>query len=240
MKSFKLFSFLLGCFLTLVLWLLVDFSQQDTVQLSTVDEGVALHMLISENINDEDIDSDQNIFFIESKKSVFHQLDPHQACSIEAAGKLAKVRILLIAQGNFLLARMNPLRKVYVLFLTKAGANHVRLKSSLLVESITNYENVRFKYLNIVDFSRNTPLESWLMTDKLGKSRYLISHTSDVLRFLTLWKFGGTYLDLDVIQVSQVDELTNYACAEDEDTINGAILSLDKGRGKEVAKYCIE
>ncbi len=31
--------------------------------------------------------------------------------------------------------------------------------------------------------------------------RYLVSHASDVLRFLLLWRYGGTYLDMDQIFV---------------------------------------
>lgn len=124
------------------------------------------------------------------------------------------------------------------MFLTKT--NYVRLKSSLHTQVLTNYKNVRFKYLNVIDFSKNTPLESWLLTDKLAKSEFVISHTSDVLRYLTLWKHGGTYLDLDVIVVRRLESSSSFACSEDEDTVNSAILRLKGASGKKIARMCIE
>lgn len=123
------------------------------------------------------------------------------------------------------------------MFLTKT--KEVRLNHTLLVKSLQKHSNVRFKYLNAYEFSKNTPLEAWILSDKLAESKFLISHTSDVLRYLTLWKFGGTYLDLDVIVVKNFN-LTNYACPEDEKIINSAILNLDKVRGREIASLCIE
>lgn len=124
------------------------------------------------------------------------------------------------------------------MFLTKT--NYVRLKSSLHTQVLTNYKNVRFKYLNVIDFSKNTPLESWLLTDKLAKSEFVISHTSDVLRYLTLWKHGGTYLDLDVIVVRRLESSSSFACSEDEDNVNSAILRLKGASGKKIARMCIE
>lgn len=123
------------------------------------------------------------------------------------------------------------------MFLTKT--NYVRLKSSLQAQVLTNYKNVRFKYLNVIEYARNTPLESWLLTDKLAKSEFVIPHTSDVLRYLTLWKHGGTYLDLDVIVVRRLDS-KSFACFEDENTVNSAILRLTGEDGRKIAGMCIE
>lgn len=130
-----------------------------------------------------------------------------------------------------------PEANIFLMFLTKT--NYARLKSSLQAQVLTNYKNVRFKYLNVIEYSKNTPLESWLLTDKLAKSDFVIPHTSDVLRYLTLWKHGGTYLDLDVIVVRRL-ESESFACFEDEKIVNSAVLRLSGDIGKKIAEMCIE
>jgi hypothetical protein len=239
MKSFKIYSFLLGCSFTLFLWLIVDSNQTTNVEIQPNDEE--RFELITENIIDEEIQGEENIFFIESHLHVFHELDSHQACSIESAGKKQELH----CYGEFykktfhFLARAYPNRKIFVMFLTKSKAKHVRLKSSLLLESIRNYENVNFKFVDIIEFSKKTPLENWILSDKLGKSKFPVSHTSDVLRFLTLFHYSGLYLDLDVIVTKNLS-LTNFACVEDDAIVNSAILNLDKKRGKEIAEACLK
>lgn len=132
---------------------------------------------------------------------------------------------------------MYPDRKIFVMFLTNTSAVHLNYSS--LPEALLSYKNVRFKYLDKHEFSMDTPLEAWLMTDTLEKSNFVISHTSDALRYLTLWKFGGTYLDLDVI-VTKPMNLRNFACAESKKFMNGAVLNLDNQRGKELALKLIQ
>nr|CAD7411140.1 unnamed protein product [Timema cristinae] len=55
------------------------------------------------------------------------------------------------------------------------------------------------RHVNIEHYLEGTPLEDWYKEGALKKSRWPMSHSSDVLRFITLWKYGGTYLDLDVV-----------------------------------------
>ena len=88
-------------------------------------------------------------------------------------------------------------------------------------------------------YSKDTPLEAWLRSGKLEKSGFRLTHTSDVLRFLTLWKYGGLYLDLDVIVVKSLRS-NNFACIEQGDYVNAAILGLDTSLGKKVASLCLE
>jgi mannosyltransferase OCH1-like enzyme len=44
-----------------------------------------------------------------------------------------------------------------------------------------------------------TPLEG--LAAKLKDSYYRLEHTADLFRLLTLWLFGGTYLDLDFVDI---------------------------------------
>lgn len=65
------------------------------------------------------------------------------------------------------------------------------------------------------------------MSDKLFSSQYLNSHVSDFLRYLSLYKHGGTYLDLDVIVLKSFENMTyNYAGAESENFVAAGVLNF--------------
>lgn len=54
-----------------------------------------------------------------------------------------------------------------------------------------------------------------------------MSHLSDLLRFVTLRKYGGTYLDLDLISLKSLKHLgTNFLGAQSNDIVNGAVLNV--------------
>lgn len=63
-----------------------------------------------------------------------------------------------------------------------------------MIDALLAYPNVHFNYLNVTQYAQNTPLEDWMNRGKLFDSIYINAHTSAVLRFLSLYKFGGTYL----------------------------------------------
>lgn len=86
--------------------------------------------------------------------------------------------------------------------------------------------------LNYYEFVINTPIEEFIMSGKLRKSKYFYEHTSDVYRLLLLWKYGGTYLDSDVIVMRSLKHLgTNYACAVSSKAVSNSILNFDMNYG---------
>lgn len=112
-------------------------------------------------------------------------LTPRQACAVESA------------------ARANPGVPVFLLMTAPvapapADANST-VRWSAAARQLSHYPNVKVRHLRLDDYVRETPLEQWYRGGALRASRWPRSHASDVLRFLTLWKFGGTYLDLDVV-----------------------------------------
>lgn len=89
---------------------------------------------------------------------------------------------------------MNPDHNIFVTFASQVG---FRNTSKLpIIDALLSYPNVNLNFVNITKYAEKTPLEDWIKTDKLFRSKYVISHTSDVLRFLSMYKYGGTYLDL--------------------------------------------
>lgn len=93
-----------------------------------------------------------------------------------------------------------------------------------------------------MEFSAKTPLEDFVRSGLLQKAKFVVSHTSDVLRLLVLWKYGGTYLDMDMIVKKPVDSVpSNYACNEIGNALNGAILNLEQSKnGHRLAEIFIK
>jgi lactosylceramide 4-alpha-galactosyltransferase len=77
-----------------------------------------------------------------------------------------------------------------------------------------NLTNLQVKYLNVDSFVEGTPLERLWKNDVILSSRHLVSHLSDVLRFLILRRFGGTYLDSDVIVLKPLPDFPNFVGRE--------------------------
>lgn len=85
MRSLKFVSFLLGATFVLLVWTIVD---QNKPACESFSEQNVSFIMIADNIEDEAIEGDENIFFIDSQSTNFHNLDSHQACSVESAGSV--------------------------------------------------------------------------------------------------------------------------------------------------------
>lgn len=122
-----------------------------------------------------------SIFFHETSCSKEATLTARQACAVESA------------------ARMNPNRAVYLFYLSPSELSP---KSETFYHLLIRYKNIKIRRILVKDYFANTPLEQWYKSGTLETtSKWPTSHMSDVLRYLTLWKFGGIYLDLDVVMI---------------------------------------
>lgn len=108
-----------------------------------------------------------------------------------------------------------------------------------VIEALRFYENIQFYQTDVVQYSTNTPLEEWFRSGKIFNSHFIIQHVSDILRILTLWKYSGTYLDLDVIVKKPINK-TNFACIQNDGLINSAIVNLDGELGRSIAERNFE
>lgn len=61
-------------------------------------------------------------------------------------------------------------------------------------------------------------------------------------RLCSLFRYGGTHLDLDFIMKKSISNLEpNYACAETNKSINNALLNSDhRGTGHEIIKLFLQ
>lgn len=160
--------------------------------------------------------SDVTIWFVESSNET--DLKGRQACSIESASlHNPSVRVFLLTTGQ-----LSP------------NCDYYKALSSL--------ENFASLKLNLTDTFSNTPLDSWHRSRNWTEGPYSIEHLSDGIRLAVLWKHGGIYLDLDIIVLKELSELSNSVMFEVTGQLTNSVLYFDKAHPfiGEALKRCAE
>ncbi|XP_005185262.1 lactosylceramide 4-alpha-galactosyltransferase [Musca domestica] len=149
------------------------------------------------------------------------KLNPRQACAIESA------------------AIHNPSSKVFVLFASPRFKNSN--SSDPIIDAILSYKNVYLRNLNLWTYAAGTPVYDLLKDGALFKSYYVLSHISDICRYLTLWRWGGTYLDMDVVMLRSMEDVPpNYTGAESNTHLAAGVMNFaHDGFGHEIAEECL-
>lgn len=144
-------------------------------------------------------------------------------------------RLILYFLFFCFLAVTNPDYDVFLIYSREAGYyNDTPLP---LMDAISSYKNVHLRHVDIYEYADNTPLEQWMHSGILFNSTSLLTHTSDILRVLTLWRYTGCYLDLDVVLKKRVDSIgVNFACVQKDGLINSAISNLDSLLGRSICE----
>ncbi|CRL04650.1 CLUMA_CG017714, isoform A [Clunio marinus] len=162
-------------------------------------------------LDETDLSKSENIFFIESSGSKIGSSDigdlkKRDSCCIESA------------------ALMNPDSRIRVIFVSR-----LKLNISEFVKSLLNYENVAFHRINLKDVTKDTIAEEWINSEKIYNTSFIPNNISNFLRLFLLWKYGGTYLDLDVISLSSINTIgeDNFITVEEKSTLNNAIIRFD-------------
>ncbi|XP_047024107.1 lactosylceramide 4-alpha-galactosyltransferase-like [Helicoverpa zea] len=158
----------------------------------------------------------EDVSFMPKLKSIFfHEtscrggVDSRQACAVESA------------------ARANPDWEVYLLF--NAPVSDAMLKKSCLVK-LLQYSNVRLARIHAASVSKESAVQQ-IVRSKLLHSRHPVTHSADIMRMLTLHRWGGVYLDLDMLVVKSFDSLPQNWIAKSSpfDLATGAMrLSKDE------------
>lgn len=148
------------------------------------------------------------------------KLSFRQACSVESA----------------LLA--HPKNDVFLLISSPVKVPLSQTQNDL-VKELLKYPNFKIRHINFERYLHNTPLHNLYQSGALLTSLWPVSHASDVLRYATLYKFGGLYLDLDVIVLKSLSNMSNYAGAESEGYIGSGIINFSYDTvGREMAVEC--
>lgn len=103
-----------------------------------------------------------------------------------------------------------------------------------------SYPNIYFRNINIELIAEGTPVEEFYQSRQLFDQKYWIEHTSDFLRLLVLYKYGGIFLDMDCIVQKNLNELpVNFLGKEAYngnkiDDVNNAVLGFQDSVGHEI------
>lgn len=169
----------------------------------------------------------KNIFFLEtsctsSQKGKIY-LSPRQACAVESA------------------ARMNPDMEVYLLFASPGVIKDEHSESDRMLKVLSEYHNVKLMHFNLKRYVQDTKVEGLWVNGDIQNSNYPITHASDILRFLTLWKYGGIYLDLDVIVTKNLSTLPENFAGVEDNYLGSAALGFGLHQsGREYINDCLE
>ncbi|XP_037960942.1 lactosylceramide 4-alpha-galactosyltransferase [Teleopsis dalmanni] len=150
------------------------------------------------------------------------ELNARQACAIESA------------------ALHNPNLDVFVLFASPTYQTNQTLHHPV-IKALLSYPNIFLRNLNMWTYAANTPIHEWFLDGELFKSKYVISHISDFLRFLTLYRWGGTYLDMDIIMLQTIEDIApNFSGAESDRFIAAGVINFaPDGFGHDIAAKCL-
>ncbi|KAJ8729854.1 hypothetical protein PYW07_016892 [Mythimna separata] len=159
-----------------------------------------------------------SIFFHET--SCRGGLTSREACAIESA------------------SRAHPRRQVYVMF--SGPVSEVVYQRSAIAK-LRRFPNVKFARVHISDYARDTPLEAMVASAPFNRSKWRVEHTSDILRYLTLYKWGGVYLDTDTLVVKSLTPLGhNWVAKESNGLVNAAIIAISMDHlGRKLAEAVI-
>ncbi|XP_065336953.1 lactosylceramide 4-alpha-galactosyltransferase-like [Cloeon dipterum] len=163
----------------------------------------ALEILESRNI------SRQAIFFIET--SGRGTLLPRQLCALESA------------------ARHNPDADIYGLLLDLPADPRLTRDEQVLT-LLRYYGNVRLLWAKSATYFVGTPLQEWNIANRINTSVNRAEDASDIMRVVTVLKYGGIYLDLDfVIQQSLTSMPPNWLTFELGSNPTSSAFGFQKG-----------
>jgi hypothetical protein len=151
------------------------------------------------------------MFFLETSGRPFYT--PRELCALESA------------------ARHHPDKTIVM------GTSSAYILNTEIQHAVTSrHKNIRFVRFNYTALALRTPLGDWLVDrpdHPLKLSGFGVEHSSDILRCLVLYVFGGIYIDTDVIVLKPLDEFQNSMGlayhVPGSDLINSAFIAMDRG-----------
>lgn len=78
---------------------------------------------------------------------------------------------------------------------------------------LREYPNIQIVLTTLPNLVALTPAAEWSISGPLHQSQLLTLHRSDLLLFVVLWKYGGVYLDTDLITLEKLRHATAQFCS---------------------------
>ncbi|XP_023239146.1 lactosylceramide 4-alpha-galactosyltransferase-like [Centruroides sculpturatus] len=138
-------------------------------------------------------------------------LNIRQACAVEST------------------ARHHPSFLIKVLMFT--SHSDIKINFEILPNVIIQRENFEKLF-------QNTPLLEWYRQKKWNQSSYKIYHLSDATRYALIWKYGGIYLDLDIVMLKTFPSYKNFVIRESSSQLCNGIFAME--RNHTILYKCME
>lgn len=165
-----------------------------------------------------------NIFFHETSclDGGVARLSVRQACTIESA------------------AVNNPNTSVFLLFVSPAGYERDQPWPELF-EVLATYPNVHVRNAGLWSYTAGTPAEQFVHGPELFTSDYLAVHMSDMMRLISVFRWGGTHIDLDFVLRRSMEQLPpNFAAYEAYEFVSNAVFNFaSDGIGHLIAEHLV-
>ena len=72
---------------------------------------------------------------------------------------------------------------------------------------LARYDNIIFRKFDIKEIVNDTVLDGWYQLSGIGQSKFKVPYESDMARVALLHKYGGWYMDLDVILIKSLEDI---------------------------------
>ncbi|XP_006002888.2 lactosylceramide 4-alpha-galactosyltransferase, partial [Latimeria chalumnae] len=163
-----------------------------------------------------------SIFFVETSERTSPSF--LFMCSVESAARIhpdSQVVVLMKGLGTSSPDRKHP----------KKNDNDTSLQHNAKLSLLRCFPNVEFKFLDLAGLFEDTPLSAWYSALNTWWQPFLLPVLSDACRIALMWKYGGIYLDTDIIVLKPLDNLTNVLGRETPYLLNGAFLAFEPKHG---------
>jgi hypothetical protein len=150
---------------------------------------------------------DKAIHFLLTNKAAVGSPKARDLCAVEAAARVHPDKVVVMSIAADL------------------------LDNNKLIRGLSNaYTNVAFIKLNVQKLLDDTVLCDWYKNSGVQQSKYFYVHDSDLARMAILQKYGGYYLDNDVLTIQRFTNLHNAIALDHVDMfVNNNFLAFDKG-----------
>ncbi|XP_078266254.1 alpha-1,4-N-acetylglucosaminyltransferase-like [Rhinoraja longicauda] len=172
--------------------------RNDMIRMSHVDDEATMedpHPLLN-----------PGIMFVETSDNV--ELKPLVACSVEST------------------ARQNPDKPIYF-FMKRFSGNLSQYPEPKyrLIPLLSSVKNVVLLPLNAAEMFEDTSLKFWYQKVDPKKEKYWLHVFADGCRLAVLWKYGGIYLDTDIISMKPLP-FGKFTCPQSSDMINNGAMGF--------------
>ncbi|XP_058123997.1 lactosylceramide 4-alpha-galactosyltransferase-like [Anopheles ziemanni] len=199
--------------LAIVLFFRTLFKGHDKAPTLT-DEPISSYKFLEPFTDGDELLKYRNVYFIESSAPFRNvvTIEPRHACAIEAA------------------ARANPRKNIIVLlaaWIDFTEADRLQIPD---LSRLAGFRNVHFRWLDLENFALDTPVDSVIKSDELYSLPDGVAFLSEILRMVLLYKYGGIYLDLDVMTLAPLDLYhPNFFSAQSMTSADTSVMGLERG-----------